>query len=150
MINLLRIVGILGFVSLGYAQPMQLSASTLPEQLGSGFESKFAHVNGTQLHYVRGGSGPAVVLLHGFPEDWYEFRLVMPRVAKSFTVVAVDLRGVGESASSETGYEAANLAEDVHQLIVSLGLKQVYVSGTTSEEWWRTPLHAAIRGVRGA
>jgi pimeloyl-ACP methyl ester carboxylesterase len=129
MINLLRIVGILGFVSLGYAQPTQPSASTLPEQLGSGFESKFAHVNGTQLHYVRGGSGPAVILLHGFPEDWYEFRLVMPRLAKIFTVVAVDLRGVGESASSETGYEAANLAEDIHQLIISVGLEEVYVFG---------------------
>ena len=108
---------------------MQPSAATLAEQLGSGFESKLAQVNGTQLHYVRGGSGPAVILLHGFPEDWYEFRLVIPRLAKRFTVVAVDLRGVGESASSETGYEAANLAEDVHQLVVSLGLEHVYVFG---------------------
>lgn len=129
MTNLLRIVGILGLASLVYAQPMQPSAATLAIKLGSGFESKFAQVNGTQLHYVRGGTGPAIILLHGFPEDWYEFRLVMPRLAKTFTVVALDLRGVGESASSETGYEAANLAEDVHQLIVSLGLEQVYVFG---------------------
>jgi len=129
MTNLLRVVGILGFVSLAYAQPMQPRAASLAEQLGSGFESRFAQVNGTRLHYVRGGSGPALILLHGFPEDWYEFRLVMPRLAKTFTVVAVDLRGVGESESSETGYEAANLAEDIHQLIVSLGLEHVYVFG---------------------
>src|SRR5580704_9743248 len=97
--------------------------------LGRGFVSDTAQVNGTTLHYVRGGSGPAVVLLHGFPEDWYEFRLVMPRLAKRFTVIAVDLRGVGESAPSGSGYDAAGLAEDIHQLVMSLGLEHVYVFG---------------------
>src|SRR5262245_13592766 len=70
--------------------------------LGGGFTSNTAQVNGTTLHYVRGGNGPVLILLHGFPEDWYEFRLMMPRLAKSFTVVAIDLRGVGESAPSGT------------------------------------------------
>src|SRR5215472_3971130 len=70
---------------------------------------------------MRGGSGPALILLHGFPEDWYEFRLVMPRLAKTFTVVAVDLRGGGESDQSGTGYDAANLAEDIHQLVYVFG-----------------------------
>ncbi len=129
MTDVLSIVAILGLASPVYAQPMQPNTATLARQLGSGFESKFADVNGTRLHYVRGGNGPAIILLHGFPEDWYEFRLVMPRLAKMFTVVAPDLRGVGESAPSETGYEASNLAEDVHQLIVNLGLEQVYVFG---------------------
>jgi pimeloyl-ACP methyl ester carboxylesterase len=128
MTNLLRIVEILGFVSLACAQSMQSNA-TLAAQLGSGFESKFAQANGTRLHYVRGGSGPPLILLHGFPEDWYEFRLVMPRLAKRFTVVALDLRGVGESAPSETGYDAANMAEDIHQFILSLGLEHVYLFG---------------------
>jgi pimeloyl-ACP methyl ester carboxylesterase len=108
---------------------MEPSAAPLAMELGSGFESKFAQVNGTRLYYVRGGNGPAVILLHGFPEDWYEFRLIMPRLAKAFTVLAVDLRGVGESAPSETGYDAANLAEDIHQLSFSLGLEHVYVFG---------------------
>lgn len=114
---------------LAYAQPMQPTVAPLPMQVGSGFESKFAQVNGTRLHYVRGGSGPAIILLHGFPEDWYEFRLMMPRLAKKFTVVAVDLRGVGESAPSETGYDAANQAADIHHLITNLGLEHVYVFG---------------------
>jgi pimeloyl-ACP methyl ester carboxylesterase len=129
MIDLLRLVGIFGLASLAYAQAVQPSAVNLAAQLGSGFESQFVQVNGARLHYVRGGKGPALILLHGFPEDWYEFRLVMPRLAKKFTVVAVDLRGVGESAPSESGYDAANLAEDIHQLIINLGLKQVYVFG---------------------
>jgi len=118
-----------GFASLACAQSAQSDAATLAAQLGGGFESSFAEVNGTQLHYVRGGTGPAVILLHGFPEDWYEFRRVMPRLAKNFTVVAVDMRGVGESAPSEAGYEAESLAEDVHQLIAALHLEHAYVFG---------------------
>jgi pimeloyl-ACP methyl ester carboxylesterase len=99
------------------------------EQLGSGFESRVVKVNGTRLHYVRGGTGPAVILLHGFPEDWYEFHKIMPRLAKKFTVLAVDLRGVGGSVPTPGGYDAANLAEDIHQLAVQLHLEQVYVVG---------------------
>ena len=125
----LPLIGIVGIASLAYAQSTESSATTLAAQLGSGFESNFAAVNGTRLHYVRGGQGPAVILLHGFPEDWYEFRLIMPSLAKTFTVIAIDLRGVGESAPSDTGYDAANLADDVHQLTVSLGLEHVYVFG---------------------
>jgi pimeloyl-ACP methyl ester carboxylesterase len=63
-------------------------------RLGSGFASGMATVNGTSLYFVLGGSGPVVILLHGFPQDWYEWRKTMPLLAKTFTVVAVDLRGV--------------------------------------------------------
>lgn len=129
MANFFWIVGLLASVPLTCAQAVQTNAAALSGQLGTGFESKRAEVNGTQLHYVRGGSGPALVLLHGFPEDWYEFRLVMPRLAKRFTVIAVDLRGVGESTPSDSGYDAVNLAEDIHQLVMSLGLEHVYVFG---------------------
>jgi pimeloyl-ACP methyl ester carboxylesterase len=126
MMTLWRIVTILAFGCLAYPQSMQ----SIPANVKlAGFKSEFAEVNGTRLHYVRGGSGPGLILLHGFPEDWYEFRLIMPSLAKMFTVVAVDLRGVGESTPSETGYDAANLAEDIHQLTVTLGLEHVYVFG---------------------
>ena len=97
--------------------------------LGSGFNSDTAQVNGTTLHYVRGGTGPAVILLHGFPEDWYAYHSVMPLLAKQFTVVAVDLRGIGGSAVTTAGYDAANMAEDVHQLAARLHLGHVYVVG---------------------
>jgi pimeloyl-ACP methyl ester carboxylesterase len=98
-------------------------------KLGKGFVSKTAQVNGTTLHYVRGGTGPAVILLHGFPQDWYAFHQIMPRLAKQFTVIAVDLRGVGGSAATQDGYEAANLAEDVHQLAPQLRLERPYIVG---------------------
>jgi pimeloyl-ACP methyl ester carboxylesterase len=97
--------------------------------LGRGFVSDTAQVNGTTLHYVRGGTGPAVILLHGFPEDWYAYHSVMPLLAKQFTVVAVDLRGIGGSAVTTAGYDAANMAEDVHQLAARLHLGHVYVVG---------------------
>lgn len=122
MTKLILTLAMLGFASPGRAEP------DLAHLLG-GFESNFAEVNGTRLHYVRGGSGPAIILMHGFPEDWYEFRRVMPRLSKRFTVVSVDLRGVGESSPASNGYDAANLAEDVHQLAISAGLDRVYVFG---------------------
>src|ERR1700733_224860 len=99
------------------------------ESLGGEFVSGTAPANGTTLHYVRGGAGPAVILLHGFPEDWYAYHRVMPLLAKKFTVVAVDLRGIGGSAATVGGYDAANMAEDVHQLAEHLHLEDVYVVG---------------------
>ncbi len=98
-------------------------------KLGKGFVSNTAQVNGTTLHYVRGGTGPAVILLHGFPQDWYEFHQIMPRLAKKFTVIAVGLRGVGGSAATPNGYDAANLAEEVHQLARRLRLERPYIAG---------------------
>jgi pimeloyl-ACP methyl ester carboxylesterase len=68
-------------------------------------------------------------LTHGFPQDWYEFHKILPRLAKKFTVIAVDLRGVGGSSPTPSGYDAANMAEDVHQLARQLKLERVYVAG---------------------
>src|SRR5262245_18800864 len=73
-----------------------------------GFTSATEYVHGTSLHYVSGGDGPVVILLHGFPEDWVEYRDIMPRLAKRFTIVAVDLPGIGKSAPAQGGYDSAN------------------------------------------
>jgi alpha-beta hydrolase superfamily lysophospholipase len=107
------------------AQPIDPAVAKLER----GFISGAAKVNGTTLHYVRGGTGPAVILLHGFPQDLYVWRQVMPRSAKKFAVIAVDLRGLGGSAATPGGYDAANLAEDIHQLARQLKLERVYVVG---------------------
>jgi pimeloyl-ACP methyl ester carboxylesterase len=109
--------------------PSKQSIDPALATLGTGFVSSTAQVNGTTLHYIRGGTGPAVILLHGFPEDWYEFHKIIPRLATQFTVVAVDLRGAGGSAGAAGGYDAANMAQDVRQLAAHLRLKQVYVAG---------------------
>ena len=65
------------------------------------FDETFSHhtaqANSVKLHYVIGGKGDAVVLLHGYPETWYSWRKIMPSLAAAnHTVIAVDLRGLGE------------------------------------------------------
>jgi pimeloyl-ACP methyl ester carboxylesterase len=130
-----RRLGLLGMLLMltGLCSVFQARAQgqvrTLPTGLGKEFLSEYATVNGVRLHYVRGGKGPAVILIHGFPQDWFEYHAIMPRLAKQFTVVAVDLRGVGGSSSSPGGYDAANMAEDVYQLIAALKLQRVYIVG---------------------
>ena len=89
----------------------------------------FSSAKAQGLHYVRGGQGPTVVLVHGFPEDWVEYRAIMPRLAKQFTVVAVDLPGIGRSAPATGGYDAANLAGHLHALALALKLERPYVVG---------------------
>jgi pimeloyl-ACP methyl ester carboxylesterase len=107
----------------------QGKASPLATELGEEFASETATVNGITLHYVRGGKGPPIILIHGFPQDWFEYHAIMPRLAKRFTVLAVDLRGVGGSQATAGGYDAANMAEDVHQLVSALKLERVYIVG---------------------
>lgn len=93
------------------------------------FLSETRSVNGTTLHYVRGGKGPVIILLHGFPQDWSEYRPIMPALAKQFTVVAVDLRGIGASSPAPAGYDAATMAQDIHQLALALELQHLYIVG---------------------
>jgi pimeloyl-ACP methyl ester carboxylesterase len=114
--------------SLSQAQA-QGKLSPLATGLGKEFASETATVNGVTLHYFRGGKGPAVILIHGFPQDWFEYHAIMPRLGKQFTVFAIDLRGVGGSTATPDGYDAANMAEDVHQLAAALKLKRVYIVG---------------------
>jgi len=108
---------------------MNPSTNEAVAMLGHGFVSKTANVNGTTLHYVRGGTGPAVILLHGFPQDWYAFHRIMLRLAERFTVVSVDLRGVGGSTATPEGYTAASMAEDIRQLARQIKLGPIYLAG---------------------
>jgi pimeloyl-ACP methyl ester carboxylesterase len=57
------------------------------------------------MHYLIGGQGDPVVLLHGWPQTWYEWRHVMPALAKNYTVIVPDLRGLGDSSKPTTGYD---------------------------------------------
>jgi pimeloyl-ACP methyl ester carboxylesterase len=94
------------------------------------FSHHTASVNGIQLHYVIGGQGDPVVLLHGWPETWYAWHKVMPALAKNYTVIAPDLRGLGDSSKPVTGYDGNTTAEDIYQLVSQLGLGQkIYLVG---------------------
>jgi pimeloyl-ACP methyl ester carboxylesterase len=89
------------------------------------FSHHMTNVNGIQMHYVIGGQGNPIVLLHGFPETWYEWRHIMPSLAKNYTVIVPDLRGLGDSSKSLTGYDGITTAEDLNQLISQLGFKKI-------------------------
>lgn len=107
----------------------QAEATSMTRILDKQFTSATAAVNGITLHYVRGGAGPPVLLIHGFPEDWFEYRPIMSRLAKRFTVIAVDLRGIGGSTATSAGYDAANMAEDIRQLLSALKLVDIFIVG---------------------
>jgi pimeloyl-ACP methyl ester carboxylesterase len=97
--------------------------------LPKGAESKFAQVNGIRLHYVKMGAGPLLILLHGWPQTWYEWRKVMPALAGKFTVVAPDLRGLGLSEKTQTGYDKQTIANDVAALIKHLEERSAIIVG---------------------
>jgi len=88
-----------------------------------------ATVNGIRMHYAREGDGPPLVLLHGWPQTSYMWRLVMPRFAESHTVLAPDLRGYGRTEAPESGYDKRTMAEDVRALAHSLGYARVTLVG---------------------
>lgn len=103
----------------------------LESLLPSGFRDQFADVNGINLHYVIGGQGDPIVLVHGFPQTWYEWNRIMPELAEQYTVIALDLRGAGESdiPATDNGYPKSLLAEDIHQLVQQLGYESVRLVG---------------------
>ena len=70
------------------------------------FSHHTASVNGIQLHYVMGGKGDPVVLLHGWPETWYGWHHLMPALAKNYTVIVPYLPGLGDSSKPPTGYDS--------------------------------------------
>jgi pimeloyl-ACP methyl ester carboxylesterase len=84
----------------------------------------YARVNDVLIHYVVSGSGPVVILLHGWTSTWYQWkRNVMPALAEHYTVIAPDMRGVGDSEKpvEEASYEKRNMAEDIYRLVEHLG-----------------------------
>ena len=77
----------------------------------------YAEIGEVMLHYVTAGSGPPVVLLHGWPQTWYEWRHVIPALAERYTVIAPDLRGLGDSSRPLAGYDKRTVANDVWRLV---------------------------------
>jgi len=95
----------------------------------SGFQERFADVNGTRIHYLIGGEGSPVVLLHGYAQTGHMWGPLLPQLTAHHTVLVPDLRGAGGSAKPESGYDKKNMAVDIHELTSSLGLGRVEVVG---------------------
>ncbi|GAA4704788.1 alpha/beta hydrolase [Promicromonospora umidemergens] len=100
-----------------------------PEFEGA-FRHELASVDGVRMHYVTGGSGTPVVLLHGWPQTWFSWWSIMPELAERHTVYAIDLPGLGDSTGRPSGYDKATLARYVHALVVDqLGVRDVSIVG---------------------
>ncbi|WP_051799676.1 alpha/beta fold hydrolase [Catenuloplanes japonicus] len=96
--------------------------SAVTESIPAGFTSQKAQVGDVGIHYVIGGRGPTLLLIHGYPQSWYEWRHIMPALAAHYTVVAPDLRGAGDSDAPPTGYDKKTMAADLHGLLTQLKL----------------------------
>jgi pimeloyl-ACP methyl ester carboxylesterase len=105
-------------------------APNLPAGFADTFTSRYVDAGDVRLHAVVGGDGPPLLLIHGWPETWYAWRLLMPALAQDFTVVAPDQRGIGLSDKPADGYDAGALAGDLVVLMEALGYEQFAVYGT--------------------
>src|SRR5262245_6395342 len=104
-------------------------APHLPEGFTDTFTSRYVNGNGVRLHAVIGGNGPPLLLVHGWPQTWYQWRLVIPALAQDFTVIAVDQRGIGLSDKPQSGYDSGTQANDLVALMDALGHKRFAVIG---------------------
>jgi len=100
-----------------------------PANPPANFKHAYEKVNGVKIHYVIGGKGEPLVLVHGFGQNWYMWNRLLPELSKHFTVIAPDLRGVGESDKPESGYDKKNMAKDIHELVKKLGYKSINLAG---------------------
>jgi pimeloyl-ACP methyl ester carboxylesterase len=103
------------------------------------FRHGTALVDGVHLHYVEGGSGTPVLLIPGWPQSWYAWRYVMPRlIAAGYRVIAVDPRGMGESDRPAQGYDLGTVAAEIHRFVETLGLLEhgpIAVAGHDVGSW---------------
>ena len=93
------------------------------------FEHGRAQVGEVGLHYRRAGSGPSVVLLHGWPQHSLMWHAIAPVLAERFTVICPDLRGAGASTIARGGYDKTTMARDVRGLVDQLGLGPISLAG---------------------
>src|SRR5262249_60846016 len=111
------------------------AAPTLPAGFWDTFTSQYIQTGDLRQHVVTGGSGPPLLLVHGWPQFWYAWRLVMPALARDFQVVAVDQRGMGLSGKPPDGYDTGTLAGDLVALMDALGHQRFAVAGHDTGMW---------------
>jgi pimeloyl-ACP methyl ester carboxylesterase len=93
------------------------------------FVSRDADIDGAKIHYTTGGSGPVVILLHGFAETSRMWNPILPVLDENFTVIAPDLPGIGDSSIPGGGMGMKTAAIQIHDLARSLGVTKARVVG---------------------
>src|SRR5215207_10832272 len=104
-------------------------APNLPEGFTDTFTSRYIDTGELRQHAVIGGDGPPLLLVHGWPQNWYAWRLLMPALARDFEVIAVDQRGIGLTDKPQDGYDTGTLARDLVALMDALGHQRFAVVG---------------------
>jgi pimeloyl-ACP methyl ester carboxylesterase len=107
-----------------------LGAQNLPAGFTDTFTSRYVDTGQLRLHAVTGGEGAPLLLVHGWPQTWYAWRMLMPALARDFRVVAVDQRGIGLSDKPPDGYDTGTLAGDLVALMTAFGHQRFAVYGT--------------------
>jgi haloacetate dehalogenase len=107
---------------------------TAPSGFFTGFERRTVQTSGASIHVLRGGSGPPLLLIHGYPQTHVEWHGIAPQLARQFTVVMVDLRGYGDSSKPPDGENHANyskraMALDQVEVMKALGFDRFAVVG---------------------
>jgi len=110
-------------------------APNLPEGFTATFTSRYLDTAGLRQHVVTGGQGPPLLLVHGWPQTWYAWRLVMTALARDFTVVVPDQRGTGLSGKPAAGYDTGTLAADLVALMDALGHQRFAVASHDTGMW---------------
>ena len=105
-------------------------APHLPAGFTDTFTSHYIQAGDLRLHAVIGGDGPPLLLVHGWPQTWYAWRMIMPTLARDFQVIAVDQRGIGLSDKPTPGYDSGSQANDMVALMEALGHKRFAMYGT--------------------
>ena len=110
-------------------------APHLPKGFTDTFTSRYIDTGDLRQHVVTGGEGPPLLLVHGWPQTWYAWRMLMPTLARDFSVVAVDQRGIGLSGKPQDGYDTGTLAADLAALMDTLGHRWFAVAGHDTGMW---------------
>lgn len=92
-------------------------------------QSKFAEAAGQKIHYLVAGKGDPVILLHGYTQTSRMWIPLMQKLSADHLVIAPDLRGIGSTSIPEQGFTKADMARDIHALVLSLGLRNVKIVG---------------------
>lgn len=117
------------FMCISNISSAQGTQNIKPASPPPGFKHQYAQVNGVKIHYVIGGKGEPLLLVHGFGQNWYMWNRLLPELSKHFTIIAPDMRGVGESGKPAGGYDKKNMAADLHELMKKLGFHHINLAG---------------------
>ena len=94
------------------------------------YQSRTADLGSVKIHYLKAGSGKnTLVLIHGFGDTSHMWIPLFAEFGKDYTIIAPDMRGLGESSRPATGYDKKTLATDIHELVKSLGYQKIDLVG---------------------